>query len=436
MNLPLKTFAICIVTLISSPALAVVQLQVNYSDVSALRGATFEAISVDGEDRYVESSERSDGAFINLDYATPEEARGSAVIITPGNNTPAFQVTIPMDWDGSPLRVDFETQTLLPGEPLDRRSVTRLGPVLGVAYTWEEAVTAAWGTPAGISRGPGDEVRVLPAESDVGTDGFGLSYEHPLSFRFAEDTDMRIGFRYWELDGDESDTAQVPSGDADVFSVFIGIEDTYGTGFFGGPIGIDTRYQLDWESEQYAIGFSWAADCARLGNVQMRPTVEFFWGDYDIEYDASAHFLDAPEVIVNTHQQLDSEYWGLDLGAYFRLPLSQQWSLDWATGLRYQDIESDLMSVQNIDFFGMPSNIRQETEDDESSVGVYASIGTTFSFNEHLSLTGTVRQEWGTAMPGAMNPVSGTPVFEGQTAGVDYEDDGQVSAALRLNLSF
>lgn len=424
------------VMLASANVYAVVQLEVAQRDVPAMRGATFEVISVEGDEHFAETTENQRGGVIVLDYDAPLDARGSAVIITPGNSTPRFQITIPMDWDGSPLLVDFEQQTLRPSPATAPIQSSPAPRQIGLHYGYGRFPGTDWGTPAGIFRGAGNETRLLPAGSAIGTDQIGVSFETSLPFlEFARETDLRAGFRYWDFDGDESDTATAASGGEDVFSVFIGISDTFGTGFFGGPIGSTSRYDLDVEGHQYEVDFSWPVGFDWLGNVQMRPSFGVSWGEFDLDYEASAAFIDVPEVIVTTHQELNSDYWSANIGVDFNLPLSQRWSIQWGGRIRYQDIDSQLDSAQTIDFFGMPETILQEMNDDDTSLGIAASAGMRFQFNDNLGIAAQYTYDWNRSVPGGVNPISGTQVFEGQTSTIEYRDDYQLTEVTLL-LSF
>jgi hypothetical protein len=428
MNQLLKVMCVAAATLVALDAFAVVQLEVQPKDVPAMRGATFEAISVEGEETAVQATENQRGGMITLDFDSPSNARGSAVTIAPSNGTPRFQLTIPMDWDGSPLVVDFENQTLRPRDPSTPAEPAPSRRQVSLTYGAGQYPGSAWGTPAGISRGTGNEAGLLPSNSDIGTNDAGVRFETPL--RFGDQVDLRAGFRYWNFEGDDSNTAEVASGGDDVFSVFIGISDTYGTGFFGGPIGIGAQYDLDWQGNRFEMDLSWTADYARWPNAQVRPNVGFFWGDYELQYDARAAFIDVPEIIVTTDQQLDSDYWGVGAGVNFSVPLSQQWSIQWGGTLLYQDIESHLRSVQDIDLFGTPESIRQDSDDDDTTLGIAASVGVTYQFNKSIGVGARYAYEWNTSMPGGVNPISGTPVSEGQTSSIDYPSDRQFAEIL------
>lgn len=99
--------------LFSYVASAVVQFQAELTDISSTRGATFEFITVEGEDADVEVD--PNGVIVLPELSDLDLVRGGALEIRPVDGSPAFSATVPMNWDGEiPLVLSFDTQSLTP----------------------------------------------------------------------------------------------------------------------------------------------------------------------------------------------------------------------------------------------------------------------------------------------------------------------------------
>lgn len=113
--------AICL--LLPFHASAVVQFQAEPRDIPAVRGATVQFITVEGDGAEVEVDRN--GVLVLSGVDDLDLVRGGVLTVRPTNGTPAFSAAVPMQWDGvTPLVLDMATQSLVvrPDVPLRQPS--------------------------------------------------------------------------------------------------------------------------------------------------------------------------------------------------------------------------------------------------------------------------------------------------------------------------
>jgi hypothetical protein len=117
----LKTFLIWASLVLANYAQAVVQFQTEVLDIPALRGSTFEFITIEGDTTTVEVDEN--GVIVLPEEVSLDLVRGGALQVGPINGRPAFTATVPMDWNGvAPLVLQLHTQSFRPHPDVSLRA--------------------------------------------------------------------------------------------------------------------------------------------------------------------------------------------------------------------------------------------------------------------------------------------------------------------------
>jgi hypothetical protein len=324
-----------------------------------------------------------------------------------------------MDWDGrTALELDARRQQITQA-PADgsRQDDFYSGPSWTFIFSAGKGKQdiAEWGPAAGVALAPGDERRLLTVDRKRDIDEQALEVWTPPLGTAGWMGGVRAGFSYTRSQGDDDGRAEVPIGTDNVFGVFDGVHPTLGTGLFGGPSGIASTYDYDLDGDRFDIGLRWQCDSAVMG-ATVRPQFGVFWGEDDVDFRSYDEFSAFSNLSILTRRTIKSDYWGARLGADISKPLGGGFSFELGAGVIYQDRDSKLESLAQIDLLGMPEMVEVRTRDSDSDVGGYAHVGIGYEFNQHVKVDLRYRLVEGVGNLGGTGPVDGDDVLAGQEA--------------------
>lgn len=407
----------------AAPAFAVYNQQVYVAGGPELDTATISFESEDGQTVTVKdvTNEEDDDVVLLLVFGGDSGRAGNLVINYKDGRTQ--RIALPAASGGRAIRVNTATGTAVADAPGTLPPTRRFN--VSVLYGYGDLGIEPISTAAVQSTADGERP-LLETDDSLQVDGWGLRFGIPL-----EREGWQLGVLYADYSGDDDGrrlSAPAPGGGIDNAIVFQQESETYGTGFFGGLVPLETVGKLEIDGSKFGGDFSWP--CGSFERV--RGTLGLYYMSEDIEERRFDRFTTAD---VGTERRLDIERnsWLVTAGGTYTYPFNDSLSLNLSGGAIVEFYDADMKSTQTIDFFDDIEELR--TDDDENSVafGGYAGLGLTWQIGQ-FAVVPNFLVEAGTRSVAVEYPTSGDQVLDGRE--VELDNDSAVNWVASLGLSY
>jgi hypothetical protein len=224
-----------------------------------------------------------------------------------------------------------------------------------------------------------------------------------------------------------------PDGQTGGFA-FIRESSELGTGVNVGTLGIDikTRTDFSWRAGNVKLGLPMPLES---GADRIVPYVRVTYTEFDMKQTARFSTPAYPDDVKSkVKEKLDLTRWGVGLGAHYTHPLSSKFylGLDGEATLNFNSWKFD--ATQYIKVFDSSDSLSVQEDKNGVSVGLAGKLSLTYMLTGRLGINAYGRFSYDENLGRAVNPVSGSEVENGATAGIG--SGGSLSTAFGGGLKY
>ncbi len=417
----IRHFALAVLLACSTAAWAVV------NTTAVVPNADRPAVATATLDFSAGTAEVDEDGNITLAYAGDDRVGGNLTITPPDGDA----ITIVIPAGVASLILDLDAST--PAPPRDTRPARNpyeVAPSLTLNYGMWDADGGRTTTGLGETSAPGagDERTVLGTDDTYSIDAPGVRFTFPVA-------QGRLHAEYVSGDGDDSGRATVEPGVINTFIVATG-DTGIGTGAFLGPAGGTSWFDQDYDYDAFEFGFSRPIEAWSNDGVATSWYTTVGYEQFEMDFDAMTEATNLPDITHTLRQSVDADTLRGAIGLLFDVPVNNNVSFIFGTGIYVRDTDADFDSFERFDLQGTVAEYRIDNSDDDQTFGAEASAGVRASFGS-VQVGVTIDYFSDVASPYAVNANSGDDIFFNNfESGVKYKKSDVVSAGVDLSVQF